>query len=279
MSAFSRASLTAAIVTVAAIGTMWTVSGGSMFSPGALRAGDSTRVTLGGVESHAQLSQSCGSCHAAPGSGETMGARCLACHTDIVRDMKDSTSVHGALSDAAACMTCHTEHRGAQASLTQMDGSAGAHATLGFPLDGAHAKASCASCHQGGVKGGRFAKAPTTCVGCHERDDKHEGGFGPDCASCHTTTTWRGATFSHDVFPLDHGGEGTIACATCHTDGTNYKQYTCMGCHEHSPARIERQHRGEVNTSNLSDCLRCHRGGRGEGGEGGEHEGRRRRRD
>lgn len=298
MSLFSRVSLTSALVTVAVVGGLVISTGGAMFSPGDLHAGrtstasDSVRGdrTLGGIRSHAELSHDCDRCHVPPGSGDRMERRCLACHTEIASEMRegmrDSSAratgfVHGTLRDASSCLNCHTEHRGANGTLTRVDGSASAHEQLGFPLDGAHAKASCASCHQRTPGDNRFSKAPTTCVGCHERDDKHDGGFGADCASCHSTTTWRGARFSHDVFPLDHGGEGQIACATCHTDGTNYKQYTCMGCHEHSPARIEAEHRGEVNTSNLADCLRCHRGGRGEGGEheGREHEGRRRRRD
>ena len=57
-------------------------------------------------------------------------------------------------------------------------------------------------------------------------------------------------------------------CSTCHENRANYKQYTCYGCHEHSRDRVLRQHRGEVRTTNLDDCIRCHQGGR-EHGEGG----------
>lgn len=281
--AISRLSLSVAAIAIVAVGASFAVSGGEMFSPGALRAIDpvidSAHVVLGGVESHAQLEHDCGACHASVASTRPMAARCLECHTDIRRERADTTSLHGTFTDVTACMSCHTEHLGATASITTMDGSFGAHEKFGFPLDGAHARVPCADCHQPDSARGRFTKAPKTCVGCHERDDKHRGEFGTDCASCHSTSTWEGARFEHDVFPLDHGGDGRIECKTCHTDSKNYKSYTCMGCHEHNQARVEAQHRGEVNTNNLANCIRCHRGGRGEGGEGGEHEGRRRRRE
>jgi hypothetical protein len=280
--AISRLSLVLAAVALVGVGASYAATGGEMFSPGALHAGDSTRVTLGGVQSHAALSHACGACHATFGSTRPMAARCLECHTDIRRELSNPATLHGTFTNVRACMSCHTEHLGATASLTRMDGSFSAHEKFGFPLDGAHAQVACAKCHQPDSAGGRFTKAPKTCIGCHAADDKHRGEFGTDCASCHTTSTWDGARFEHKEFPLDHGGQGRIACKTCHTDAKNYKSYTCMGCHEHSPARVEAQHRGEVSTANLANCIRCHAGGRkeeGEGGEGGEHgerEGRRR---
>lgn len=275
--ALSRLTLAVAAVAMVGVGAALTVSGGSMFSPGALHAGDSTPATLGGVSSHAELSRACGSCHATMGSTRPMAVRCLECHTDIRDQFADSTALHGSRSDVRACLTCHTEHLGALASLTRMDGSPAAHAQLGFPLDGAHRDAPCAGCHTREGSGRRFTRAPRTCIGCHAQDDTHEGEFGTDCASCHTTSTWEGASFSHDVFPLDHGGEGRIPCATCHEDRTNYKSYTCYGCHEHSPARVAAEHRGEVRSSDLRDCVRCHAGGREHGDEGERREGRRRR--
>jgi len=276
--AISRLSLSLAAIALAGVGIAYTVAGGSMWSPGALHAGDSTVVRLGGVESHAQLVGKCGACHATVGSTRPMAARCLECHTDIRDEFTDSTAMHGALADVRACMTCHTEHLGATASLTRMDGSPATHAKLGFPLDGAHQDTPCAKCHTRPASGNRFVRAPKTCIGCHQQDDKHDGELGTDCASCHSTSTWEGARFAHDDFPLDHGGEGRIPCKTCHEDSSNYKSYTCMGCHEHSPQRVAAEHRGEVDTTDLRDCVRCHAGGR-EHGEEGEHEGRRRRRE
>jgi hypothetical protein len=117
------------------------------------------------------------------------------------------------------------------------------------------------------------------CIGCHRADDEHRGEFGSDCGECHSVETWEGARFDHE-FPLDHGEEGTIPCRTCHEDRTNYKSYTCYGCHEHSPARIRAKHDEEgITGRELEDCVRCHPTGREHEGEGrgGEREGRERR--
>lgn len=346
---FSRLSLTFALVAALGAATAYAATGGAIFSPGALHAGDSASVTLGGVRSHAEVS--CSGCHAAPLSARPMAARCEQCHTDIQREFADTTSLHGAFAGGRECMSCHTEHRGADGTITSVDGLGEAHEkfgfsleahvttdakapftcrdcheersfkfeparceschreyqdpfvtkhvaewgsdcqschdgrdrfsdgrfshdTTGFRLDGAHVRTDCVGCHVDTRTLAAFADAPTTCIGCHRADDEHRGGFGTDCASCHTTTTWEGATFDHEVFPLDHGRRGPSKCSTCHLDETDYKQYTCYGCHEHTPANVIRQHRGEVNRTNLDDCVECHAGGR-EHGEEGEGRGRR----
>ncbi len=353
--AISRASVLAAIVTVVLVVAAWTAGGSAMFSPGALHAADSTPAMLGGVQSHAELSRQCASCHVAPWGSDRMDGRCLDCHADIAGDMRDTSTLHGHLDDARQCVTCHTEHAGALARITRMEGLGEAHTRFGFALAAHRETASgkpftcnechtassfafdddqciachrdyqrsfvqrhvadwgegCRDCHDGvdlfsretfahdstglALHGkhtatscaGRHAKvrtlaafgdAPTTCVGCHRADDEHRGSLGDDCAACHTTSAWEGATVKHDEFPLDHGDEGVIPCKTCHETPRDYKSYTCYNCHEHSRERVQAEHRGEVSTSNLDDCVRCHRGGReGEGGEHGEERGRRRR--
>jgi hypothetical protein len=57
------------------------------------------------------------------------------------------------------------------------------------------------------------------------------------------------------VFPLDHGGGGRVACATCHPRTT--RAYTCFLCHEHTPANIESIH-ARRNIDDTSDCAGCH---------------------
>jgi hypothetical protein len=348
-SPFSRASVVAMVVTAVAVSAAVTTRGGSMFSPGALHAGDSTPVMLGGVRSHAETRGGCGSCHAALGSSRPMATRCLACHDDVKDALGDTATLHGALADARACLACHTEHLGPTARLTKIDGFGTAHGVLGFSLaahqrtasdrafacedchvtnafrfegerceschrdyqrafvvrhvadwgrecqschdgvdrfsrgrfvhdttgfvlDGAHTRATCAGCHTDVADLRGYSRAPDSCNGCHAADDAHRGKFGEDCAACHGTSSWEGARVKHEAFPLDHGEGGPIACKTCHEDSRNYKSYTCYNCHEHSRDRVERQHRGEVRSQNLDDCLRCHRDG---SGEGEEHEGRR----
>lgn len=57
-----------------------------------------------------------------------------------------------------------------------------------YPLDGAHRKVACLDCHQAPVE--KAIDLPRTCIGCHARDDVHEGGFGPICERCHTTNAF-----------------------------------------------------------------------------------------
>ncbi len=146
---------------------------------------------------------------------------------------------------------------------------------------------ACASGHLNTTTLAAFRQAPRGCVSCHKADDTHRGGFGTDRTSCHTTSRWEAARFDHAVFPIDHGTGRHTACTTCHNVPqrattchnvpNNYTRYTCYGCHEHRPARVPAQHRGEVRQTNLDNCLQCHGGGRGEGGERGESGERRER--
>lgn len=58
-----------------------------------------------------------------------------------------------------------------------------------FPLDGAHQKLDCYECHSAPMP--KKVVAPKTCIGCHRKDDTHEGGFGPRCEHCHSATLWK----------------------------------------------------------------------------------------
>jgi hypothetical protein len=101
-----------------------------------------------------------------------------------------------------------------------------------------------------------------------------------DCASCHVghltaTRAARNPAFDHaQYFPLE--GPHAVACKTCHV-GKGLSTYTCMGCHEHSPERVARQHAEEGIRRDLSDCVACHRDGTEHGGRretrGDSHEG------
>jgi hypothetical protein len=31
----------------------------------------------------------------------------------------------------------------------------------------------------------------SACATCHKKDDKHAGGFGPQCERCHVTSDWK----------------------------------------------------------------------------------------
>ena len=61
-----------------------------------------------------------------------------------------------------------------------------------YPLDGAHTKVKCESCHkQEAPKGKDSAPVGTNCVACHRSDDVHDGQFGMRCETCHQTEHWK----------------------------------------------------------------------------------------
>jgi Cytochrome c3 len=203
---------------------------------------------------HAKVESDCLDCHSLARGVPT--ERCLACHpsdrilaaaasTDRVRTLRD---LHRSPA-ARHCADCHSMHVGRDPALAT-------HAFAHEALDAA-ARAACGSCHA--------AAAPN--------DDLHRT-TGTACAPCHTTTAWRPAHFEHDrAFVLDR--DHAVACSTCHTTPGRYRAYTCYGCHEHTLARIEREHREEGLTGRrLEACAECHRSASGHEGRGrGEHEG------
>ena len=128
------------------------------------------------------------------------------------------------------------------------------------------------------------ASRPTsgpTVRACHASkrpDDTLHASAGLACASCHGTQGWKPATFDHQrYFRFD--GDHPSTCATCHQVAGDFKSYTCYGCHEHTPAKMQAEHRRQQG-QNLDRCARCHRSADEEGAEGGEREngGERRRR-
>jgi hypothetical protein len=240
----------------ALVGTLVLAAGLILISP--RRSLSPGPVTQG----HAQIAGDCLSCHT-PLRG-VPGPKCIACHPlDSIgvahRSLVQPANARPALAGMhgefrnADCLDCHTDHAGPDP----------ARATRPFAHQ--HLTPSllrrCSGCHEGSL--------PT--------DDLHRQ-VGNDCVSCHTTRAWTPASFEHDsFFVLDR--DHSVACKTCHIESTVYKQYTCYGCHEHSPTRIAGKHR-EEGISDFRDCVRCHRSAEGEGGESGEghrggHEGER----
>jgi hypothetical protein len=117
---------------------------------------------------HATLE--CSACHASAAFHDA-GAACVDCHA--------AADPHGG-NFGAECATCHNP--------TDWHAWIFDHAATAFPLTGAHARSACASCHQQAAT--EMSAAPRECGQCHRRDDPHAGGFGNDCASCHTTESF-----------------------------------------------------------------------------------------
>jgi hypothetical protein len=180
-----------------------------------------------------------------PLTGQHAGTACTVCHASAVF-----------AGTPRSCVACHRQddpHNGEFgsncAACHNTSGWGGArfdHTALGFQLTGAHMTAQCADCHIAG----RFAGTPTSCIGCHQGDDAHDGGFGADCAACHNTTSWNAADFDHAStgFPLT-GRHQSAQCTDCHKNG----QYAgtpsnCVSCHQNDDA-----HNGAFG-SNCADC-------------------------
>jgi hypothetical protein len=175
------------------------------------------------------VSTACQSCHV-NGVFKGTPTTCYACHSS--RDKHNG-------SFGVNCASCHSTSTWAGATFD--------HSQAAFKLTGKHVSTACQSCHVNGV----FKGTPTTCYACHSSRDKHNGSFGVNCASCHSTSTWTGATFDHSqaAFKLT-GKHVSTACQSCHVNGV-YKgtPTTCYACHSSND-----KHNG----SNGTNCASCH---------------------
>lgn len=225
-------------------------TGGLAFSPGELSAKGTIGQNLQGYPHHAAFGQDCTQCHA-PFQG-VEASRCERCHVTIGEQRVAMTGLHGQL-QTAVCATCHSEHEGPDfdsvaLALTQF--SANDHAAL-FPLTGAHTELECVRCHVAE----QYIGTPADCVGCHAEPDLHAGLLGTNCANCHMTDAWRPAQLLAHTFELDHGEQGQIACATCHT--TTFNDFTCAECH--TDEEIQDEHdEFTLSAAELADCASCH---------------------
>ncbi|MCF6278332.1 MAG: hypothetical protein L3J16_06255, partial [Anaerolineales bacterium] len=121
------------------------------------------------------------------------------------------------------------------------------HDLAGFKLLGKHADVACEDCHINEV----YEGTPTDCFSCHEKDDKHDGRFGTDCALCHSPDGWLPADFDHNLaaFKLE-GKHQSVDCEACHiNDVYQGTPQDCYSCHKQDD-----EHRGRYGT----DCSQCH---------------------
>ena len=148
---------------------------------------------------------------------DKLGNDCLACHK---KDDKHKGSL------GAECQACHQESNWKETGRFDHDRSR-------FPLLGKHVDADCKACH----KTTNYRDAPSTCIGCHRADDKHERNLGEGCGACHGEKTWKIPRFDHEVtrFAL-RGGHAVqaVTCKSCHADLKHYRDTPrdCIGCHK-----------------------------------------------
>jgi hypothetical protein len=230
------------------------------------------------------VSTSCNDCHAIQDvHGGKFGPLCQDCHSvetwkgakfDHNKQTKfallgahakaQCSDCHGNNVRAKIAMTCISCHKAQDVHKAQLgstcDDCHGVvawrqdvkfdHGLTSYPLTGLHIAVACESCHASAA----FKGAPRACVSCHAKDDKHEGRFATNCASCHSTMGWKKISFDHGRdanYPLT-GAHNTLGCYACHTakNVANAKlPTTCYACHKKQDV-----HKGAFGTN----CAKCH---------------------
>ena len=195
---------------------------------------------------NAHARTACGSCHTGdPPIYEGTPSSCVGCH------LQDYESALNPSHDGFStdCADCHDD------SSWRGGGRLEDHE---WPLLGAHASATCASCHLGEPP--VYEGTPTTCVGCHAGDKggvvapPHDG-FSDDCSSCHGNDAWQPASFDHE-WPLQ-GAHASATCASCHLGEPPVYEGTptsCVGCHADDKGGVV----APPHDGFSDDCSSCH---------------------
>ncbi|HYK91151.1 MAG TPA: hypothetical protein VE398_20440, partial [Acidobacteriota bacterium] len=110
-----------------------------------------------------------------------------------------------------------------------------------------------------------YSLTSAACATCHLNDYNNTtnpahkaAGFPTTCDTCHTTTSWAGATFNHNntPFPLT-GAHVNVACTSCHLNnvfaGTPTDCYSCHSAEYKSTTNPNHTAAGFPTT-----CATCH---------------------
>ncbi len=216
-----------------------------------------TTVWTGGTFNHsttkfpltgAHVAVACGTCHV--NSNYTLVyTDCYMCHQADYQRPTDPN--HTAANFSHDCSGCHTT--------TVWTGGTFNHSATNFPLTGAHITLQCGLCHVGQ----NYQISYSGCYSCHAADYNgttnpihSAAGFPTTCETCHTTTSWSGATFNHTWFPTTHGNANGV-CSKCHTNPNDYSFFSCTICHTQSTTDAD--HAGVSGyVYNSPNCYSCH---------------------
>jgi len=203
------------------------------------------------IEGHAKLESDCKNCHVRFNKSAQSGL-CQDCHKDVKSDVSRKAGYHGRIPEQE-CRACHTDHKGREMNIVVLDEQKFNHSLTDFTLRGAHqeSKVQCRDCHPVGKK---FRDAPSSCYACHQKDDKHKGSLGKECADCHSEKNWKDTKFDHSKtkFPLT-GKHRDVQCKECHSD-PKFKgaPLQCVACHRKDDNR--KGHKGKFGDK----CETCH---------------------
>ncbi|CAD5366366.1 Cytochrome c3 family protein [Rubrivivax sp. A210] len=167
---------------------------------------------------HAAKAVACHDCHETLKDYKGTPTACVSCHR---RDDRHEATL------GTRCEQCHTD---VNWKVARFD-----HGKTRFALAGGHAVVACRDCH----KTLRYKEAPSDCLACHRKDDKHKATLGAACQNCHNVRAWTLWDFDHarTKFKLE-GRHPKVACTACHA--------------QPAPA-------GKPIAAVGSDCLACHR--------------------
>jgi len=172
-------------------------------------------------------SQTCISCHLNNNFNLT-SAVCINCHLNDYNGANNPP--HKAAGFPQDCTLCHGS------SALNWTSAVFDHSTTGFTLTGAHISQQCAQCHVNN----NYSLTSGACWNCHQTDyngannPPHKAvNFSQDCATCHTTVNWDGATFNHATTGFTLVGlHATQQCSACHTNNNyNLTSGACINCH------------------------------------------------
>jgi hypothetical protein len=181
--------------------------------------------------------------------GKHAGTACEKCHpnarklADLKAAPQDCNSCHqkddkhqGKWLD---CAKCHAPDSWKNAKFD--------HNLAAFKLEAKHNDVACEKCHINSV----FQGTPKDCYSCHQKDDKHQGGYGQDCAACHKPTKWDDANVDHNLFAFKlESSHAQVKCEACHLNGVfKGTPADCYSCHQKDD-----QHQGKFG----KDCSACH---------------------
>jgi len=213
----------------------------------------------------AHTTVACATCHTDNYAG-TLPTTCVPCHQN---DYNSTANLPGIPNHAASiypttCLNCH--------NMTNWLGALFNHSATRFgALTGVHATIACNLCHTSATP------PPLDCYSCHTaawQSTATLGGQVPDhtasgatvagivpsaCGTCHTTTNWLGAPFTHSWFNQQHGNSGGV-CTICHISvaTSGYSVFQCIGCHgNNNAANFHHPNVGGYAYNSVA-CYQCH---------------------
>ncbi|MDO8988154.1 MAG: cytochrome C, partial [Sideroxyarcus sp.] len=201
------------------------------------------------IAGHAKYEGECSSCHKQFDKPAQIGL-CRDCHKEIAKDIDEKRGYHGLMREEKACKECHTDHKGRDARVAELETDGFDHETTGYTLKGAHlnSKVLCKDCHPPQKK---YRDAPVKCNSCHEKADKHKGRLGPECQNCHEEKDWKTTHYDHSKTKFELlGKHKEVKCIACHLKHKYKNTPTlCNDCH-----RKNDKHKGKFGPK----CETCH---------------------